>query len=132
MMRALIFLVSLLVALPSWQRADYWECALHKSAYNLIFAKAQINGVPVVSGALDGQPIKLLFDTGAPMCNLDPGVAKASIGERAQREVMIEENKFALEFRIKDLSAIKQSLGCSGVIGNNFLDRYEVYSPAAG
>ncbi len=256
MMRAVILLISLLVALPLWQRADYWECALQKSAYNLIFAKTQINGketsalidsgsfrtiqlsetlarelnlpltetsraakryegkelrlkkgrierfalggfeqrdvevdviegdieniarqvktkfdviigwgflsqfqtivdyktstlrfgkspvtkgqekmsfgysvingVPVVNGALDGQPINLLFDTGAPMCNLDPGVAQASVGEKAPREVMIEGNKLALEFRVKDLSAIKQSLGCSGVIGNNFLDRYEV------
>jgi predicted aspartyl protease len=261
MMKALIFLASLLVALPSWQRADYWECALQKSAYNLIFAKARINGketdalidsgsfrtiqlsetlareldlsltetsrvarryegkelrlkkgrierfvlggfeqrdveveviegdieniarqvktkfdviigwgflsqfrtmvdyktstlrfgkslvtkgqekmsfgysvvngVPVVNGALDDQPIKLLFDTGAPMCNLDPGVAKASVGEKVTREVMIEGNKLALEFRVKDLAAIRQSLGCSGAIGNNLLGRYEVYFDTA-
>jgi hypothetical protein len=44
---------------------------------------------------------------------------------------MIEGNKLALEFRVKDLAAIKQSLGCSGVIGNNLLDRYEVYFDTA-
>jgi hypothetical protein len=65
------------------------------------------------------------------MCNLDPGVARASIGEKVTREVMIEGNKLALEFRVKDLAAIKQSLGCSGVIGNNLLDRYEVYFDTA-
>jgi hypothetical protein len=98
-----------------------------KGQEKMSFGYSVINGVPVVNGALDGQPVKFLFDTGAPMCNLDPGVARASIGEKVTREVMIEGNKLALEFRVKDLAAIKQSLGCSGVIGNNFLDRYEVY-----
>jgi predicted aspartyl protease len=95
------------------------------------FEYSVINGVPVVNGALDGQPIKLLFDTGAPSCNLDPSVAQASVGERVTREVMIGGNKLGLEFRVKDLAAIKQSLGCSGVIGNNLLDRYEVYFDTA-
>lgn len=84
-------------------------------------------GVPVIKGLIDGQEMNLLFDTGAPACNLDAGVANAAKGEKVAKEAVIEKTKFPLEWRVKDLSAIKSSLNSSGVIGNNFLKDYAVY-----
>lgn len=84
-------------------------------------------GVPVIKGLIDGQEMDLLFDTGAPVCNLDAGVASAAKGEKVAKELVIEQTKFPLEWRVKDLSAIKSSLNSSAVIGNNFLKDYAVY-----
>lgn len=86
-----------------------------------------INGVPVTKGSIDNQPVSILFDTGAPMCNLDLSLAKAPTGEKVSRELLIGQQRIPMEWRVKDLSVIKKSLDCVGVIGNNLLKNYEVY-----
>jgi hypothetical protein len=86
-----------------------------------------INNVPVIKGFIDNQPVSLLFDTGAPMCNIDLSIAGAPKGEKVLKDVVIEKTRLPLEWRVKDLSAIKKSLECAGVIGNNLLKGYAVY-----
>lgn len=86
-----------------------------------------VNNVPVVKGFIENQPVNLLFDTGAPMCNIDLSITSAPKGEKVSKDVVIEKNKFPLEWRVKDLSAIKKSLDSVAVIGNNFLKSYAVY-----
>lgn len=86
-----------------------------------------VNNAPVVKGTIDNQAINLLFDTGAPMCNLDVGIAGAPKNEKISKKLQIENNNFLLEWRVKDLTAIKESLGSDAVIGNNFLKNYTVY-----
>jgi hypothetical protein len=86
-----------------------------------------VNNVPVIKGLIDNQPVNLLFDTGAPMCNLDLSMTSAPKGEKVSKEVVIEKNRLPLEWRVKDLSAIKKSLDCVGVIGNNLLKGYALY-----
>lgn len=113
---------------------DYKQSLLRLShgPINLGKCKMQINYavvkyVPVIKGAFDKDEVSLLFDTGAPMCNIDSGYAQDAPGNKVVREIAIGENKFPLEWRVKDLSVIKNTLGCSGVIGNNFLDKFTVY-----
>lgn len=86
-----------------------------------------VNNVPVVKGFIDSRQINLLFDTGAPMCNIDMSLVSVLKGEKVSKDVIIEKNKFSLEWRVKDLSAIKKSLDSVGVIGNNLLKDYAVY-----
>jgi aspartyl protease len=88
-----------------------------------------VNGAPIVRGniAPSNEEAGLLFDTGAPMCNLDLDLANAPKGAKVSREVTLAERRFTLEFRAKDLTAIRKPLGCSGVIGNNLLRQYAVY-----
>ena len=57
----------------------------------------------------------------------DLDLANAPKGAKVSREVTLAERRFTLEFRAKDLTAIRKPLGCSGVIGNNLLKQYAVY-----
>lgn len=82
--------------------------------------------VPVINTNIEGKNCKMLFDTGAPFCNLHSGLDSSNINTIVSKEVLLSKKKFYLNFRIKDLSVIKNSLGCEGVIGNNFLEKYEV------
>jgi hypothetical protein len=87
-----------------------------------------VNGAPVVEGMMGDQKVKLLFDTGAPMCNLDSALASdARTGDRVTQGISLGDRSFSIEFRIKDLSVIRKSLGCVGVIGNNWLADYSIY-----
>jgi hypothetical protein len=86
-----------------------------------------VNNVPVIKSVIDNQAVNLLFDTGAPMCNIDISIAGAPKGEKVSKEALIEKNGLQLEWRVKDLSAIRKSLGCAAVIGNNFLKSYAIY-----
>jgi hypothetical protein len=88
---------------------------------------AVINGVPLIKGIIDEQTINLLFDTGAPMCNLDASLTVSAKGEKILKPIIIDKSKLSLEWRVKDLSVIKKSLDCAGVIGNNFLNQFAVY-----
>lgn len=86
---------------------------------------------PVVSGMLDGQPIALLVDTGAPMSNLDPTLAGAAPGERLVKAVALGANTLQVGFRVKDLTVIIRALGCGAVLGNNLWHRGVVsFDPA--
>jgi hypothetical protein len=73
------------------------------------------------------EEVNLLFDTGAPTCNLDLDLANAPKGQKVSRELTLAERRFTLEFRARDLAVIRKSMGCGGVIGNNFLSQYSVY-----
>ncbi|HSS20417.1 MAG TPA: retropepsin-like aspartic protease [Pyrinomonadaceae bacterium] len=86
-----------------------------------------VNNVPIVRGAMDDGEINLLFDTGAPMSNIDASYVQVEIGGKVTKETVLGNHKVSLEWRVKDLSVIKGSLGCTGVIGNNFLSRYRLY-----
>jgi hypothetical protein len=85
------------------------------------------NYAPIIKASFNKDEVSLLFDTGAPMCNLDLDYTKATLAEKITKEVDIGENKFVLQWRVKDLSVIRKRLGCVGVIGNNFLKNYTVY-----
>jgi hypothetical protein len=90
------------------------------------------SGVPVIKGAIGAQEARFLFDTGAPMSTLDLGVAGTQDGEKVLREVLLGRSRVALEFQAKDLSVIKKSLGCVGIIGNNLLRGRTVYIDTTG
>ena len=97
----------------------------HKDKLSINYAV--VNNAPVVKGTIDNQAVNLLFDTGAPMCNLHVGIAGAPKNEKVLKDLQIDSNKFSLEWRVKDLTAIKKSLNSVAVIGNNFLKSYAVY-----
>jgi len=89
-----------------------------------------VNRAPVVRGSLgpgNKEEANFLFDTGAPMCNLDLDLANAPKGAKVSRDLTLAERRFTLEFRARDLTVIRKSLGCVGVIGNNLLRQYAVY-----
>jgi predicted aspartyl protease len=86
-----------------------------------------VNKVPVIKGTLDKEEVMLLFDTGAPMCNIDAGYAHEKSGQVIPKEVTIGGKKLALQWRVKDLSVTKKSLGNVGTIGNNLLSLHAVY-----
>ena len=89
-----------------------------------------VNRAPVVRGSLgpvNNEEANFLFDTGAPMCNLDLDLANAPKGAKVSKDLTLAERRFTLEFRARDLTVIRKSLGCVGVIGNNLLGQYAVY-----
>lgn len=68
-----------------------------------------------------------LIDTGAPMCNLDVSLAGgAAAGTIVGRPTRIGAAELELEYRVKDLAAIRETLGCAAVLGNNLLARYRL------
>lgn len=88
---------------------------------------AVVNNAPVVDGTFDGQQVKFLFDTGAPRCTIDASLAGESPAGTITKSATIENKTFSTDWKIKDLSAIKKSLGCLGVLGNDLLKNYAVY-----
>lgn len=113
---------------------DYKRAALYLSDGPINLGKEKVsvsyttvNYVPIIMGAFDKDEVKLLFDTGAPVCSIDSGYAGDEPGKMVSREISIAGSRFPLEWRVKDLTVIKNSLGCSGVIGNNFLGKFTVY-----
>jgi hypothetical protein len=113
---------------------DYKKSVLHLSDDPFELGKGSVaisysvvNRVPVIKGVFDREEVTLQFDTGAPMCNIDAGYAQATPGEIISREATLGGRKFALKWRVKDLSVTKKSLGNVGTIGNNLLSRYAVY-----
>ncbi len=85
------------------------------------------NRLPVVTARIAGQDIKLLLDTGAPMCNLDAAFAQAPPGRIVSRELVLGGKPLAVEWRAKDLSVTRQALGTSGTLGNNLLGLHAVH-----
>jgi predicted aspartyl protease len=80
-----------------------------------------VGSLPVVSAWVSGQPIDLLVDTGAPMCNLDPSRAKAAIGSVVELTLQLGTTMHVVRWRVKDLSVTMRALGTAGTLGNNFL-----------
>jgi Aspartyl protease len=98
------------------------------SAFSLKYSV--VNRAPVVRGSVgpgNAEEVNLLFDTGAPMCSLDLDLANAPKGAKVSKDLTLAEGRIPLEFRAKDLTVIRKSLGCVGVIGNNLLSQYAVY-----
>ena len=98
------------------------------SAFSLKYSV--VNRAPVVRGSVgpgNAEEVNLLFDTGAPTCSLDLDLANAPKGAKVSRDLTLAERRIPLEFRAKDLTVIRKSLGCVGVIGNNLLGQYAVY-----
>jgi len=92
------------------------------------FGYAVKNGVPVIEGVhIDTMKTSFLFDTGAPMCNIDVSIARFELpGATVSKVIKINQLSFEPIFRVMDLDIIKQSAGCTGVLGNNFLADYTV------
>jgi len=98
------------------------------SAFSLKYSL--VNRAPVVRGSVgpgNAEEVNFLFDTGAPMCSLDLDLANAPKGAKVSKDLTLAERRIPLEFRAKDLTVIRKSLGCVGVIGNNLLGQYAVY-----
>jgi len=92
------------------------------------FGYAVKNGVPVIEGVhIDTMKTSFLFDTGAPMCNIDVSIARFELpGATVSKVIKINQLSFEPIFRVMDLDIIKQRAGCTGVLGNNFLADYTV------
>jgi hypothetical protein len=92
------------------------------------FGYAVKNGVPVIEGVnIDTLKTNLLFDTGAPMCNIDVSLAHFELpGATISKVIKINQLSFEPIFRVMDMDIIKQSSDCKGVLGNNFLAAYTV------
>jgi predicted aspartyl protease len=88
---------------------------------------AVVNNAPVVDGLVDGRKTRFLFDTGAPVCTIDSSLAGESSAGAVTKSATIENNTFSVDWKVKDLSAVRKSLGCLGVLGNNLLKTYAVY-----
>jgi hypothetical protein len=88
---------------------------------------AVVNNAPVVDGSVEGRSTSFLFDTGAPICTMDSGLAGENSAGRITKSVTIGNNTFSVDWKVKDLSAVRKSLGCFGVLGNNLLKTYAVY-----
>ena len=118
----------------SYVLIDYKNLILQFSDTPIEFGDSSIsigysvtNNVPIVKGVFEIGEVNLLFDTGAPMCNIDAEYVNTQAGDKVSREISLGGHTLALEWRVKDLSVIRTSLGSVGVIGNNLLNRYAVY-----
>jgi hypothetical protein len=83
-------------------------------------------GVPVVQGLVGGQSVRLLFDTGAPMCNVDATLVREANGEVVERQLSIGSWSGMVRWRVKDLTVTRQVLGSAATLGNNLLSRHVV------
>jgi len=93
------------------------------------FGYAVKNGVPVIEGVhVDTMKTNFLFDTGAPMCNIDVSIAHFELpGATVSKVIRINQLSFEPIFRVMDLDVIRQSANCKGILGNNFLADYTVF-----
>ena len=91
------------------------------------FAYSLVNRLPVVTAGMAGQDVRLLLDTGAPMCNLDAAFGQTLPGQIVSRELQLGGKPLTVEWRAKDLSVTRQALGTVGTLGNNLLGRYTVH-----
>lgn len=88
--------------------------------------------VPVVHARMDTMALRLLVDTGAPMCSLGPERAGGPVLQPAERKIRLGRARVGAEWRVQDLSVIRRGLNCDGVIGNNLLSRYAIsFDPIA-
>lgn len=88
---------------------------------------AVVNNAPVVDGSVEGRKTRFLFDTGAPLCTIDSSLAGENSAGRVTKSATVGNNTFVVDWKVKDLSAVRNSLGCFGVLGNNLLKNYALY-----
>ena len=86
-----------------------------------------VNRLPVVAGLWDQRPLKLLLDTGAPMCNIDTLFAGVPTGEIVLKDLILGSMNLPIQWRVKDLTVTRQALGSAGTLGNNLLRQYAVF-----
>ena len=86
-----------------------------------------VNRLPVVAGLWDQRPLKLLLDTGAPMCNIDTLFAGVPTGEIVLKDLILGSMNLPIQWRVKDLAVTRQALGSAGTLGNNLLRQYAVF-----
>ena len=112
------------------------QVSLEISDYPLLFAPVRINGtpvqalvnrLPVVAGLWDQHPLKLLLDTGAPMCNIDTLFSRVPTGEIVSKDLILGSMNLPIQWRVKDLAVTRQALGSAGTLGNNLLRQYAVF-----
>lgn len=80
----------------------------------------QNDRLPLLDVAIDGTPARALFDTGAPTCNIDTSFS-ARTGALERHRLAIGNRTFELDFRVKDLSRMRQGTGAVAVIGLNLM-----------
>jgi len=109
-----------------------------------IVIPASRDGHYYLDGAINGVPLKFMIDTGASYVSVDEDFAKAARLPKGRRgyfstangtvegEIVKNQEVRADAFRVSGLSvAITPSQGKVGLLGQNFLRRFEV-SQAAG
>lgn len=113
---------------------DYRKRVLHFSdsplqprGNGVAFDYSVVNRLPVIVARWSDQEVKLLLDTGAPMCNIDAEFAQTPAGQIVSMEVLLGTVRLPLQWRSKDLSVTRRALGVVGTLGNNLLGQYAVY-----
>lgn len=102
------------------------------SARLILLTNSEKN-LPVTSGRLDDGALDFLVDTGAPRSNIDAAlVPNVPLNTTVERTVELGGKRFNLSFRVKDLSAMSRGLGARAVIGNDFLQQFQLYWSATG
>lgn len=92
-----------------------------------VFPFVVVQRLPVISAHLDGQPVHLLLDTGAPMCNVDTSFSSEPIGQIVTQPLLLATRHLQVQWRVKDLALQRRSLGAVGTLGNNLLREYALH-----
>lgn len=95
------------------------------------FRFEEVRKVPVVPGSIAGNNVSFLFDTGAPQTSIDRELISDPVGNLLRKRLIIGGYSEEVEFRVKDLSRIRDTLGCAAVLGNNlFVERVLSVNPS--
>jgi CubicO group peptidase (beta-lactamase class C family)/predicted aspartyl protease len=114
------FLSQFNIALDLSQRTMTLGGQMKLEAPELRLTYEVVNRVPVARGVLGGKPVRMLIDTGAPTCNIDPSRTSSPIGSMVPEEVELGGKMLTLDWRVKDLGPAGKGLGVDAVLGNNF------------
>jgi hypothetical protein len=82
------------------------------------------HGAPLFDATVDGKPTVVLFDTGAPTCNLDLPSTKGDPSHLESHQLQASQLNLKLDFRPRNLEPIKKGLGAGAVAGNNLISLY--------
>jgi hypothetical protein len=78
------------------------------------------HGLPIATGVMDGTPLGVLIDTGAPACVLDATLAGGE-SARVRKTLALGPHAFETDFRVRDLSALTHATGAKAVLGLNVM-----------
>lgn len=94
-----------------------------------------VNNVPVIKGEIQGTISNLLFDCGAPFSKIDSSFASQIIREKDTLEsfksykipmkvfdVTFHDSKYRINLNPSDIKNTR----CNGIIGNNFISKYQI------
>lgn len=82
--------------------------------------------LPIIAARIGERDVRLLVDTGAPMCNLDAAFTGLPAGQSVNRVLHLGAQPLQVQWRVKDLTVTQRALGTIGTLGNNLLSRYSV------